>query len=335
MGKKFLVLNEAKTGSAWYRGTGPWSEIARGLEATSEIDIVFGNRFDWCDLRSAIGLMAVRPSNDDELRMIKEMKWFGGKVWLDFDDDILNVPPENPSFAFYARNAVRENIEEALKLADVVTFSTKYLMDRMAKYCPQADCFVVQNAFDEKILYHRKPLQRGAVAPIVMWRGSNTHHKDLIEFERPIVRLAEKHKDLVWVFFGVEPWFSHRIKSKHCITDALSITDFYLNLAAFHSMLGIVPLVDNGFNRCKSNIAAMELATTGGIQVVPGWDEWRDIDGAFNYCDPDDFEEAFDVAKNSDVGEMNARTIQYFRTHLSMKKMNDFRREIFRGWIRA
>lgn len=332
MGKKFLVLNESKTGSAWYRGTGPWSEIAKDLTSESEVDIVFGNQFDWCDTRSAIGLFALRPSSDQELRTIREIKWFGGKVWIDLDDDLLNVPPENPSFSFYARQAVRNNIEESLRLADVVTFSTEYLHKRMASQCPQAECFVIPNAFDESIMYHRKPLPKGAVSPIVLWRGSNTHHRDLLAFEEPIVRLAEKHRELLWVFFGVEPWFSPRIKAKHCISEALAITDFYENLASFHSLVGIVPLVDNEFNRSKSNIAAMELSSTGAVPVVPDWDEWRTITGASIYTFVDDFETAFNAARSVDT---NADVLEYFRSNRSLKKMNDIRKAIFNVRIHA
>lgn len=329
--KKLLVMNDAKTGCAWWRGIGPWSSLVKsGFLDDYGFDVEFGNDFDWAQIRAAHAVFLLRPSTPQELRVIKQAKWFGTKVWLDYDDDLFSVPPENPSSYVYSSPKTQSVVEECLRLADLVTFSTPFLMEKMKSYCPNASCSVVRNGYDSIIEYHRQPLPSGAVSPVVLWRGSNTHHKDLNDFEEQIVHLANSKPELLWLFIGVKPWFHDQIKNSHSVMDNLSITDYFETLASVHALVGIVPLTDNDFNRGKSNIAAMELGSTGASIVCPDWDEWK-IPGVFQYGNcphtTDTFSKAFEKALADAKGTRGGHLAMmgYFKDQCSVRELNKFR----------
>jgi hypothetical protein len=85
----------------------------------------------------------------------------------------------------------------------------------------------------------------------------------------------------------------------------------------------IVPLEDEVFNRCKSNIAWLETARSGTITVAPFWESWA-VPGVYAY--EDDF---FDTAHGAlTEGEKWWGGWDYIQNNLLLSEINRLRAKV-------
>lgn len=268
---KILILKKPESAVTHYRSTGVWGPLSRQFPdvhiALTESRVLtpdVASCYDW--------IFAHRPGTEADVNAIYLVKRNGGRIWVDLDDLVWQIPPSNPAGQFYGQK-VHEYLFHAIDAADVVTCSTKFLAEQIELTFGKP-AIIIRNAWNDYLLKQQPPTPKEEQIRI-LWRGSNTHDGDLMAF-REVFR---DYPNVAWIFMGSNPWFLHdkhggHLKYVNHIPWDSNIINYYDTLAQVRPHYVIVPLEDNSFNRAKSDIAALEASVFGAVPIVPRWLEW-------------------------------------------------------------
>lgn len=286
----FVLCPNPSDGTSWWRILGPLSELAKDQNITGEkikLTLWRTGRDEtpkWSDLIGHDILLIQRPYSPAALAIVDAAHDMGLKVWVDHDDDLINVPISNKSYKTYADPEVKQAIGKILTRADVVTVSTETLESLFSPM--NENTILIPNATSETI-YERPCLDRPNSKQI-LWRGSRTHDEDILVHIDAMVQVAEENPEWRWIFMG-EPYFvayERMPKNRTLFVDGIPMPRYFKVLQKQVPEIGIVPLADNKFNRSKSNIAWQEMTSSGAAVLAPNWDGWRNP-GATLYDAPD------------------------------------------------
>jgi hypothetical protein len=318
-----------------YRAIGPFQTLKRQLPS---VDLMINPDMAWPVLKGADMAFFQRPFTPDRLEAIKMCRVNSKPVWVDYDDNLHAIPICNRKFPLYGNPQTQHTIATIIAMADVVTASTTHLAESMKtllKCFPDQPEYhlnpnkigVIPNAYDPE-LHPSLLAQKGIREKLIVWRGSDSHCKDLHVYTNAI---ADCMVDQEWTFeFVGEPfWLMIETLKKVSKTGRLIVTgaqdpvSFFKYLDKRSPALMIVPLEDIAFNRSKSNIAWIEATAAGAITLAPDWDEWRKP-GVITYSDPLDFTlqvQAF-MAGNFDVDKLWKESRDYILENLDLSKVN-------------
>jgi hypothetical protein len=288
--------------------------------------------YDWHVLRGFDVLFVQRPSHPNHVNIVEMAKQNKIPVWIDFDDDLLAIPPDNPSYAEYNQDSYKMSIVQALQMADVVTVSTNHLKQQYDKY--NKNIVVIQNALDDYLLKPRilQPQRR----PIIMWRGSNTHLGDIFEFRKEILQVYKEFPQWQWFFLGWNPWpLTQEMKPGTFGTATWASYPDFMNLLQNHcAPIHIVPLKDNVFNRSKSNISWLEGTFAGSAVLTPDWEEW-DQPGALTYSNPSEFQSGLTRMINgtAELRKRQEESMVQINERFLLSKINPLRYDVLRRLV--
>jgi hypothetical protein len=236
-----------------------------------------------------------RPAEPAMADVISRLKGFGIKVWSDFDDDFFHIQSDNKVFTSVMSPAFQKSVRACLQMSDVVTVSTQALAGVIQKETGKK-ATVIRNAIDPRWWTHRGP--QVPREDSVTWRGLDSHHRDMESVRDPILNWMLRHKEYHLNIFGYNPYFITDFLPNRFRYFKAPIFQFYDALFKSGGKAGIVPLLPNIFNECKSNIAFIELAMTGHAVVAPTMQEFTDIPCVLynEHGDHKTFTEALDYA---------------------------------------
>lgn len=294
---KIAVLTKPiESATTFYRSTGVWGYLGREMAGNGwQIQNIGPKNFTPDTAAGYDICFAHRPVTDDELRALRNGKLSGGKIWVDLDDLLWMIPVSNPSHSHFGPGA-RENLRKAMEHADVITTSTPELA-RQIKFEYNREAIVIPNAWNDYALPIQEP------APIVedekiriVYRGSNSHDGDLFA-HRDAFR---EYDNIEFTFMGAMPWYFYTTYGGHMKTVIHEgwqndIFGYFQRLIALKPHFVVFPLEDNTFNRCKSNIAAIEATIAGAVCIAPRYmPEFEKISGV-QYLSPSNLEGVFDL----------------------------------------
>lgn len=201
----------------------------------------------------------------------------GKKIVLDIDDNYLDVPASNKMYErFRPQKRERAMLSTILSFAHALTCSTYPLKERIWEhihYMHKIDkpIYVIPNMNELafwKTDVKQKKKKKGDIT--IGYTGSNSHQDDLTMIMPVISKLMTKYdnlhfqligsieKDLVPVYFK---GFSKEALDRIDIGPAESIFNNYPSWLAEQPWdIGIAPLVDTPFTRCKSSIKYFEYS---------------------------------------------------------------------------
>jgi hypothetical protein len=316
--------------TAYYRATGPLGNLRRRYRNRYKFiwadEISFG-RASFYDVA-----FFQRPSTAQELEAIRILTRMNKPVIVDYDDLLFQVPTDNPAHGSYMNQATQTTIVEICKLATCIWVSTKELKRtlQLKGHSLNDKVYVVPNAIDDHHLLHggkEAPAEKRTHS--VLWRGSPTHERDILEYTPEIGDVASKHPRWSFVFAGYNPWFlTERMKGKQAVlSGALPVGEFMDFIYGVSPQVGMVPLHDSRFNRCKSNIAWLEMTWAGAAVLAPDWEEWR-VPGIVTYHDPKSYGEALDwllTIKEEERRELNRISWEHIQDHFLISVVNPIR----------
>jgi glycosyltransferase involved in cell wall biosynthesis len=193
----------------------------------------------------------------------------GSRMIVDFDDDYTNVPPWNTAYtAYQSGQQYRESGNAHLKLSEMVTVSTKALVERFA---PKAHHIRACQNFIDTQDWVGLPVDpsRGADPYVrVLYGGASGHFGDLDAVKGGIEAVIEK-PPVPWrlICFGALPYWLHEASRQHPETVIslpwVSFPDYPAAVAWGAFDVAIAPLCDHPFNFAKSNIKWLEAAVQG------------------------------------------------------------------------
>jgi len=203
---------------------------------------------------------------------------YGFKVAYDIDDLVTDVPTFNIVKKYYNDN--KESIKRILSTVDYIVCSTGKLASMMDKYNKTK---VIQNRLFEPVWRKvtRKSFFETGEKPKIIWAGGHTHFtkegEEDDDFDKKIINYMSETSDRFnWIFCGHQPKEFVDNKNITFYPWTNSYFDYPQVLRDINPDIGIALLQVNDFNKCKSNLKALEYATL-------------DIPGVYSKINPYEF----------------------------------------------
>lgn len=339
MKKVSLLLNcpNMSDATSLYRAIGPVSELSKSWQ---ELELRLVSKVDWSTLSFVDAVFMQRPYSEDHAKITKIVNNNRKPLWVDYDDDLLSVPPSNPTHRVYSSKETMMNVCTIVARSDVVTVSTKRLKEKLDPIRLKTGkplCVVVPNSLPSSVVAQRLPIETRR-KKLIMWRGSSTHDRDLMEHLRVMQRLIKRDPTWTWMFVGGMHWsVSDALRAPNAIfAPAMDPKEYFSFIAETQPAIVVVPLHDSEFNRAKSNIAWLEAAFCGAVAVVPDWEEWQ-VPGAYRYCSPKGLRSAMERAMSmtdEELVRMSSDGWLHATRTLSMESSNMIRRSCIESVLR-
>lgn len=254
-------------------------------------------------------LLLQRPCDDFHVNAMQTAQILGRPVWCDWDDDVVGVPPNNPRVFLYQQEKVHKNVRMLAAAADAVTVTCSALA-RKFKSLGAKEPVIVPNALDPTLELLPADEDKLKVRRVA-WRGGDSHNQDLLAMGRGMPNVAADFEgEILWHYIGFNPYWllnsfpAESVRVHQWIGDVVTYFRF---MSQLRPDILAVPLVEDSFNKCKSNISAIEAAWMGAVPVVPKWLEGCDLPGAFVYEKDGDFEAALRSACEASDAELADR----------------------------
>lgn len=320
-------------GTSFYRAYGVFPNLSKKLKRNIDVTSFQGG-MTWAQAGDFDVLFLQRPMSEGIAKLAHYVKGLGVKIWVDFDDNLFDLPVESRAF-FDFDDRVRKIMSDILKIADVITVSTEEM--KQAFKALGLESVIVPNALNDD--WHKPATEHNAKSMSVVWRGSETHVADLIYFTDAIDDAFVKSHD-IYHYFGYAPWFlchRHPHYAKDVIGDVSArihlhkpedIRVYHDNIKKVLPRLMHVPLVANSLNAAKSNIAWIEATYAGAVCIAPDWPEWR-MPGVLNYKTLEEYTQL--LTSQEDRTENWKVSMDYISKNLTLSKVNEQRLDILEG----
>lgn len=324
---RILVVSEdLQDPSHFYRNVGPLAADGRfGL------NFVKPEELSWVHLQHADIVSFTNVHTEPLLKAMELAKAAHIPVWVDYDDNLLEVPEEHPLYIQFASQAARQAVILAIQEADLLTVATDHLaaVFQPARKDHTSRVITLRNGLNQNWPKRAATHNR---TDTFAWRGNNTQLRDMLEYGSAIA--AGVPETATFHILGWFPWplanaLQERIENINYARE-LPLNAFFRELENAAAVALVVPYADTAFNRCKSNIAQLEATAAGSLAIVPDWPEWQ-LAGAIKYTNADTLSAAvanlmeipFDTRKKmweeamlaalkqtNDAAELRAATLQ-------------------------
>ena len=303
--KILFVSNTGTSPVHHYRGEGVLERL-RKIEPT--IEVVYPRKEAWIDLLGVDVVFFLRCQSANEQNLAMDAMNMGVPIWYDIDDDLFAIPPENPASEGMTQEK-KAVVSWFLQNANAVSVTTEALKKTVvAKRRGDKGVHLIPNALDDYTYTDLDMyLPYGRQNKLVTWRGGVTHQGDLLEFAQAFWDFLGSTSNVSLHFMGYDPWYLKKgfpwhkpiDYSNRILPPAKYNFDFYSYLGNFKALVQpwahVIPLIENPFNKAKSNIALLEAVYAGAIPVVPDWPEWQ-FPAVHKYEDVEDFSRACQCA---------------------------------------
>jgi len=210
-------------------------------------------------------------------RLINHCRQSGIRLIYDLDDDLITIPSDHPEVA--RLTSLSAAVFRLLMAADGVWLSTPELKRRYLALRP--DAIVVPNSLDDRLWNgaHLTPKRSGDTVRC-LYMGTATHDEELA-FLRPIAeQLKQRYaRQLSFDIVGVSHGKLQSAVFRRVAPTAGSVTEAYPGFVEWFGRqswdIGLAPLLDTPFNRCKSAIKLMDYAAIGLPVVASEQAEYR------------------------------------------------------------
>ncbi len=201
--------------------------------------------------------------------LIAHCRGIGATLAYDLDDDLLHIPRDH-SDALALRPKARM-VQRLLRGAGAVFVSTPALAASLAP--ERREAVVVPNALDERLWADRPagvlPGRRGRGGPLrLLCMGTATHAADFALIEPALARLKDTFGDRVMVdMLGFSPqadlpdWVNRLAMPPSATAAYPGFVNWITQQSGWD--IGLAPLADTAFNRCKSAIKTLDYAALG------------------------------------------------------------------------
>lgn len=232
---------------------------------------------DWTYYRNVDVIYLHRPYNVMDVEIIEQAKLMGIPLWVDLDDDLQSITPDNPVYATYANDQCKAIIELAIKEADVLSVGGLAHQTRLSKEY-QRKVWLLPNMVDDFLFFRflKRPANRNHSFFRTSWRGSESHRIDLLYYEEAIVSQMKRAGE--WRFYGLKPYhLDWRIGSDRYgwVPPTKNHFHFYRQFCEWNADLQFVGLLDTEFNRVKSNLGWSDGTLAGSVVVAPNLPEYQ------------------------------------------------------------
>ena len=279
---------------AWYRSSGIIPHLRKitnhNIQMAKYSDVA---PIEWSLIMQFDIIYMQNPLGRDSAMLVRKIIECGKKCWCDYDDNYLALNPENERYEEYNTDDVKKSIVSILKNASVVSVTTEYLRQCLIEF--NKNIWVIPNAHNDFLLKREVLKPRNKV---VLWRGGHSHIYDLMFHASALNTAPKEFPDWKFHYMGYFPWFLSKADNNGHIKGVADIMLYFKALFAMNISVMQVPLDDNVFNHCKSNISALESSWAGSASIVPNY--WN-FPSALHYGNTQELFDCIYAALNGDV----------------------------------
>lgn len=197
------------------------------------------------------------------------------KVIIDCDDNFLDVLESHPLFD-KLKGGKRDKafMSTILSFADVITVSTEPLKQRFRKHFWEVhniekDIIVLPNMNDIKD-WNFPLAEKNGNKIVIGYAGSNSHQDDLNMFMPNLMKIMRKYKNVYFESIGSihkrDLWMfrdftSDEMNRCDLLPATWTFKEYPEMLSKLKWDIGVAPLTDNPFARCKSHIKFLEMSS--------------------------------------------------------------------------
>ncbi len=285
-----------------YRAVQPFYMLFRHTDCTPAIINLWDSEDEKAEKLDSDVVVFPRIVDKGMITTIKTFQEMGKKIVVDYDDDLFNVSPFSPHYGDHGikeyhmklpngelhpmwddgrnlnivRNLKRlDSLKKILAIADMVTVTTEHLAEL---YRPYSDNVVaLPNCVDTDI-WRSLPLKETEEIRL-FWAGGHSHYEDWFILKDVVPAVMKKYPDVTLVLMGMK-WDAtlKEIPEDRIEYHEWTPTPAYpYKTAILNPTIGLIPLVDNEFNRCKSAIKWLEWASLGVPCVTSNVSPYKEI----------------------------------------------------------
>lgn len=185
----------------------------------------------------------------------------GLKIVVDCDD-YFDLNPDSPFIKEHEKSDAKRVIKKTMEIADMVTTTTKHLAGKLSEI--NKNVKVLPNYMDmdrwDLAKYHNES-DRIRIG----WAGSMTHLDDLKMIVEPLIKIKQNYPQVDYIFVGetrIADLFPFPVETML----GVPFDVWPAKLNGLRLDIGLAPLKDTPFNKCKSNIKWLEYS----IAQIPG-----------------------------------------------------------------
>ena len=230
------------------------------------------------------------------IEWLHKQKGKGVKLVMDIDD-YWELSPTHPVYSLWYRDKMNQRIVENIQLADLVFCTTEILRKKILEY--NKNCIVIPNAVPFGEQWYKQNGYKEDISERKMnflYAGGSSHYNDILLLKNTFDKIGnEKYitDNAKFTLAGFNP-----LPDRHCEWDkmasvfsrtksfeVLKTRPLQMHMSFYDSAdVCLVPLVNNEFNRYKSELKIIEAATRELPCMVSNtmpYSEFKDFPGIF------------------------------------------------------
>jgi glycosyltransferase involved in cell wall biosynthesis len=247
------------SGSKHWRLTAPLKYLTKrgheGYVSENGINPLEIEKNDICIVQSC--------TDKDGIAMLREYQVEHGKKIIVECDDGLDLNEDSPFRQDHAKSDAKFVITRTMEFADMITTTTPYLADQLMVYNDNVK--ILPNSIDlESWEFPYRKNETGYLR--IGWAGSITHLEDVKMIVNPVKKIFKEYPKSQLVIIG-DPRVANLFDGLP--VEFMNGVPYEVWPAKLHSLqldIGLAPLRNTYFNKCKSNIKWMEYSIAG----IPG-----------------------------------------------------------------
>lgn len=265
---QLVLMNE--TGDSYYRMRWPAAELASQNPALRVINLDAGAEDRYRLALEADLLVLFQSADPDLLPILRRRSELGRKTLVEYNDNFYEPQAWSPVAKEWSSPLLWQIYEQFMRQADGVLVTGPGLKRLFQEVLPEQRIHILENHFPRQPAplheIFEKPEPRAAA---IGWAGSLGHIADLLAAAPMIRRLCAENPRLTVHLMGNESIPAHvdLPAAQLRFTGWGSIEQYFSFWRPVQ--LGPVFLLDTPYNRCRSDIKAVEMAACGVLPVLP------------------------------------------------------------------
>lgn len=262
---QLVLVND--TGDSFYRMRWPGMELAgvRPEWRVINLDAQAKERFTW-GLEADL-LVVIQSSDLDLIPLIEERQKRGKKTLIEYNDNFYEPPAWSPVAEPWNSPIIWQAYELIMNSGDALMVTGPGL-EELFRVRTEAPVYQIENEFPRNLPPFELAYQTPSNVIRLGWAGSLGHMADILSIQPIFSQLLSEFAQLKISIMGNEsiPESLHLPAERFEFTPWGSMEQYVRFWAPVQ--IGIAPLLDTGYNRCRSDVKALEMAATATLPVL-------------------------------------------------------------------